>query len=97
MHKDEVPWIEGWKETAIATGHGDAINIGQYTRASNPYAWSYRRLTMFLLGDKLLSGDTLFIDGCGRTDLPGGNEKALLYFYRYHQKSPRRYHDLPRA
>jgi glyoxylase-like metal-dependent hydrolase (beta-lactamase superfamily II) len=26
----------------------------------------------------LLTGDTLFIDQCGRTDLPGGNEKDLF-------------------
>ncbi len=32
----------------------------------------------FLLDGALVSGDTLFLDGCGRTDLPGG-DAALLY------------------
>jgi hydroxyacylglutathione hydrolase len=31
-----------------------------------------------LIGDKLLTGDTLFVGECGRTDLPGG-DAAQLY------------------
>lgn len=31
----------------------------------------------FMVGDHLVSGDTLFIDGCGRVDLPGGDPEQL--------------------
>jgi len=33
----------------------------------------------FLAGSSLISGDTLFIGGCGRVDLPGGNAEQLYY------------------
>jgi hydroxyacylglutathione hydrolase len=32
----------------------------------------------FLINDALVSGDTLFITGCGRVDLPGGNSDQLF-------------------
>lgn len=31
----------------------------------------------FCVADLLITGDTLFIDGCGRCDLPGGNPKQM--------------------
>lgn len=33
----------------------------------------------FLVDGKLVAGDTLFLDGCGRTDLPGGNPEELYH------------------
>ncbi len=31
------------------------------------------------VGEKLVTGDTLFVGACGRCDLPGGDEKKLMH------------------
>jgi glyoxylase-like metal-dependent hydrolase (beta-lactamase superfamily II) len=31
----------------------------------------------FYVDDRLVAGDTLFLEGCGRTDLPGGNPREM--------------------
>ena len=40
----------------------------------------------FLVENRLVAGDTLFLEGCGRTDLPGG-DPAALYHSLHHRLS----------
>ena len=42
----------------------------------------------FLVRDRLVTGDTLFVDGCGRVDLPGGNAAQLRDSLRTLAKLP---------
>lgn len=77
MHKDEVPWMRGWNETVVRRETGDHLSLGNlditfiHTPGHTPGS------QCFLVHDHLVSGDTLFIGGCGRTDLPGGNVEQL--------------------
>ena len=53
--------------------HGDKVAVGDveiellHTPGHTPGS------QCFLLEGRLVAGDTLFLDGCGRTDFPGGN------------------------
>jgi glyoxylase-like metal-dependent hydrolase (beta-lactamase superfamily II) len=63
----------------VLTGHdsGDRVQVGEieieliHTPGHTPGS------QCFLVRNNLVSGDTLFLDGCGRTDLPGGDPEEL--------------------
>ncbi|MEL7155877.1 MAG: MBL fold metallo-hydrolase [Actinomycetota bacterium] len=65
--------------TDVLTAHhsGDVVQVGQveieliHTPGHTPGS------QCFLVDDRLVAGDTLFLDGCGRTDLPGGDPEEL--------------------
>ncbi|OKH74093.1 beta-lactamase [Mycobacterium sp. SWH-M5] len=77
VNTHEADWVS--RVTGIArselTGHehGDRINVGAidiellHTPGHTPGS------QCFLVDGRLVAGDTLFLEGCGRTDFPGGN------------------------
>lgn len=75
VHTEEAGEIKHKNKKALK--EGDVIKIGKselkviHTPGHTPGSFC-------LLGkDKIFTGDTLFLNGCGRTDLPGGDWKAL--------------------
>jgi hydroxyacylglutathione hydrolase len=77
----EVPWIverTGLSTHAI-TAHddGDVVPVGQVAITTIATPGHTPGSQCLLVEERLLSGDTLFIDGCGRTDFPGGDPSEM--------------------
>lgn len=77
IHKNEAGFLKGMKGNIKKIEGGDQLKIGQveitflHTPGHTPGS------QCFLVGNHLISGDTLFINACGRCDLPGGNAEQM--------------------
>ncbi len=79
----EAEWVTkttGLGPAELSTHHGgDVVRVGQveitlvHTPGHTPGS------QCFLVDGRLVSGDTLFLDGCGRTDLPGADPDAMYH------------------
>ena len=78
---DEAPWVQRVTDASatdlIEHRSGDTVMVGDipieliHTPGHTPGS------QCFFVDGMLVSGDTLFLEGCGRTDLPGGDPAAL--------------------
>jgi hydroxyacylglutathione hydrolase len=81
IHKAEAPYVNRVSDLSASDLHtveaGDVVNVGRvpvkfiHTPGHTPGS------QCFLVGDSLVSGDTLFIGSCGRVDLPGSDPRQL--------------------
>lgn len=81
VQADEAEWVEkatGVPAAALTThASGDTVTVGEipitliHTPGHTPGS------QCFLVDGRLVSGDTLFLNGCGRTDLPGGDAEQM--------------------
>ena len=81
VQAEEVEWME--RTSGVSVDHlvahapGDVITVGGveirlvHTPGHTPGS------QCFLVAGRLVAGDTLFLDGCGRTDLPGSDPTAM--------------------
>lgn len=77
VQKEEAPWVE--RAAGVGRGEldshdpGESIRVGAvevelvHTPGHTPGS------QCFLVEGRLVAGDTLFLNGCGRTDLPGSD------------------------
>lgn len=81
VQSQELPWVAEMSGTPqsslLGHGDGDVVEVGAvrvrllHTPGHTPGS------QCFEVGDNLVSGDTLFLQGCGRTDLPGADPEAM--------------------
>jgi hydroxyacylglutathione hydrolase len=56
---------------------GDEVKVGELTVTFIHTPGHTPGSQCFYIDDRLIAGDTLFIKGCGRCDLPGGNPEEM--------------------
>jgi hydroxyacylglutathione hydrolase len=80
VHKSEAEFLKELSPAdIIKSDSGDKIDVGGleiqllHTPGHTPGS------QCFMVDDRIVSGDTLFIDACGRVDFPGGNAEQMYY------------------
>jgi len=80
VHKAEAESLKGLSPSdVIKAESGDKIDVGGleiqllHTPGHTPGS------QCFLVDNRIVSGDTLFIGSCGRVDLPGSNPEQMYY------------------
>jgi glyoxylase-like metal-dependent hydrolase (beta-lactamase superfamily II) len=86
VQRAEAPWVT--RTTGVTDDHlavhdpGDVVRVGDievhlvHTPGHTPGS------QCFHVDGRLVSGDTLFLEGCGRTDLPGSDVEAMYHSLR---------------
>ena len=66
------------KDIRVELSDGDIIDVGGVRITCMHTPGHTEGGLCYLFDDSVFTGDTLFVDGIGRTDLPGGNELKIV-------------------
>ena len=77
VHENEAKYVTDVKSHLVETKEGSKLKIGDIEMVFLHTPGHTEGAQCILVGDKLVTGDTLFVGACGRCDLPGGNEKKM--------------------
>jgi glyoxylase-like metal-dependent hydrolase (beta-lactamase superfamily II) len=78
---DEVEWVTRvtgvGADSLVAHDGGDVVPVGEFDVSLLHTPGHTPGSQCLLVNGRLISGDTLFLDGCGRTDLPGSDPNEM--------------------
>ncbi len=89
VHKAEREFLRGFGSDLVKVEAGTELLVGRLTLTFIHTPGHTPGSQCFYVDGRLISGDTLFIGACGRTDLPGGDPEQL------HQSLTQRLAKLP--
>ena len=81
VQADEVEWVTKrtgvGQDSLVAHDAGDVVTGGDFAVSLIHTPGHTPGSQCLLVNGRLISGDTLFLDGCGRTDLPGSDPQEM--------------------
>jgi glyoxylase-like metal-dependent hydrolase (beta-lactamase superfamily II) len=78
VHAAEREFLKGFGSDVVKVSGGDTVSVGRLVLTFIHTPGHTPGSQCFLVDGRLISGDTLFIRSCGRTDLPG-SDPAEMY------------------
>jgi hydroxyacylglutathione hydrolase len=79
VHKAEREFLLGFGSDLVKVDNHDTLKVGRLTIEFLHTPGHTPGSQCFLVDGRLVSGDTLFIGSCGRTDLPGSDPTEMYY------------------
>ena len=79
VHKAESQFLKGFGSDLVQVDNHDTLKVGRFTLTFLHTPGHTPGSQCFLVDGRLISGDTLFIGSCGRTDLPGSDPTEMYY------------------
>jgi glyoxylase-like metal-dependent hydrolase (beta-lactamase superfamily II) len=79
VHSAEREFLRGFGSDLVKVDNTQTLQVGQLTLTFMHTPGHTPGSQCFLIDGRLISGDTLFIGSCGRTDLPGSDPSAMYY------------------
>jgi glyoxylase-like metal-dependent hydrolase (beta-lactamase superfamily II) len=81
LQRPEAEWVKRFTGVSdsdlVLHDSGDTVTVGDIPITLMHTPGHTAGSQCFLVDGKLVSGDTLFLDGCGRTDLPSADPDAM--------------------
>ena len=79
VNKKDVSYLDFASDNIKGMNDGDKVSAGEVEIELIHTPGHTKGSQCFHVRGHVISGDTLFIGACGRTDLPGGDPKELYY------------------